>query len=194
MNTTVALVGAVSCLVLIVALVAIHLMPTALSPIADPVSAYALTRARAGYALAAVAAAVTGGACALLMTSFPGTRAAVLLLWIFSGARLIIPLFPMDPAGAARTGRGRMHNLLAITAFATVTAAAFVAAGPLAAAGRTGLAAGTTVAAIVMAIGSVGVIAASASPSVRRVFGLVERLIYLGFVGWFALLTITALT
>jgi hypothetical protein len=188
----VALVGLVACVVLIAALVVLHLAGTGLSPVADPVSAYALTRARAGYTVAAVAAAATGGCCAALLGREEGTGTAVVLLWVFAGARLLIPFFPMDRSGEARTPSGRIHNLLAIAAFATVTAAAFFAAGPLATADRGASAAGTLVAAIIMGVGSVVVIAAARVPGLRRVFGAAERLIYLGFIVWFLVLTIGA--
>lgn len=185
METVTALVTMLASLVVLLALAAAHLMRTDLSPVSDPVSAYALTRARVAYAIAAVAAAVAGGASAMLLSTRSGVGAAVVLLWIFAVARLVIPLIPMDRPGRPATTRGRLHNLLAIVAFASVTAAAFTAIAPLAAAGDTGLALGTRIAAIAMALGSVAVIAASAVPLLRRVFGLAERLIYLGFIAWF---------
>ncbi|GAB3395647.1 hypothetical protein GCM10027568_28050 [Humibacter soli] len=190
MNIVVALIGAAGCLVLIAALLVMHFMPTGLSPILDPVSAYALSNARAWYAVAGIAAAVSGGASAILLADVPATRASVVLLWIFAAARLVIPLFPMDRPGTDRTQKGRLHNLLAIVAFATVTVAAFLAAGPLANSGRTGIAVGSTCAAIVMAIGSILVIASSVAPPLRRIFGLAERLIYLGFIAWFLTLAL----
>lgn len=193
MEAVVALIGTASCLVLIVALVVAHLMRTGLSPIMDPVSAYALSSARAWYAIAAVAAAVSGGVSAILLAGVAGTQAAVVLLWIFAVARLVIPLFPMDRPGTDRTPMGRLHNLLAIVAFATVTVAAFLAAGPLGNSGHTGAAVGSTCAAIVMAIGSIAVIASSVAPRLRRIFGLAERLIYLGFIAWFLVLAFTTL-
>lgn len=195
METVTALVTMLAALVVLLALVAAHLMRTELSPVSDPVSAYALTRARAAYAIAAVAAAVAGGAAAMLLsTRTGGGGAAVVLLWIFAVARLVIPLIPMDRPGTPPTTRGRLHNLLAIVAFASVTAAAFTAIAPLATAGDSGLALGTKIAAIAMALGSVAVIAASAVPLLRRVFGLAERLIYLGFIAWFLGLALGTLT
>jgi hypothetical protein len=189
----IAVLGLAACLVVIVALVFLHVAKTGLSPITDPVSAYGLTRARAGYAVAAIAAAVCGGCCAIVLSREDGTGAAVVLLWAFALARVLIPFFPMDRAGESATLPGRVHNLLAVAAFATVTASAFLAVGPLAAAGRGASATATLVAAIIMAIGSVGVIAAVRVPALRRVFGATERLIYLGFIVWFLVLTLGAI-
>lgn len=180
-----AVTGTAACLILLIALIVAHAMPTGLSPLSDPVSAYALTRARGAYAVAALSAAVAGGASAMLLGARAGTGVSVTLLWIFAAARLVIPLVPMDRPGTPRTGRGRLHGLLAVAAFATVTAAALTAVGPLTAAGDASLALGTAITAAMMALGSIAVIASSAVPLLRRVFGLAERLIYLGFIAWF---------
>lgn len=188
-----AVTGTAACLVLLVALLVAHALPTGLSPLSDPVSAYALTRARPAYAVAAFCAAVAGGASAVLLGTRPGTCVSVGLLWIFAAARLVIPLVPMDRPGTPRTVRGRLHNLLAVVAFATVTAAAITATGPLSATGATALLVGTQIAAATMAIGSIAVIAGSAVPLLRRAFGLAERLIYLGFIAWFLGLALATL-
>ncbi len=171
---------------MVAALGFLHLVRTGLSPLRDPVSGYALTRYRAAYAVAAGAAAVAGLTSALLLAGISGTGAAVGALLVFAAARALIPLFPMDAPGAVRSGRGRVHSLLATVAFATVMASAFLAWYPLAAAGEQRLASVSLTAGVVMAVGSVIVIAGAAHPAPRRIFGLAERLIYLGFIGWFA--------
>lgn len=171
---------------MVAALGFLHLVRTGLSPLRDPVSGYALTRYRAAYAVAAGAAAVAGLTSALLLAGISGTGAAVGSLLVFAAARALIPLFPMDAPGAVRSGRGRVHSLLATVAFATATASAFLAWYPLAAAGEQRLASVSLASAVVMAVGSVTVIAGAAHPAPRRIFGLAERLIYLGFIAWFA--------
>lgn len=188
-----AVAGTAACLILLIALIVAHAMPTGLSPLSDPVSAYALTRARAAYAVAALSAAVAGAASAMLLGARAGTDVSVTLLWIFAVARLVIPLVPMDRPGTPRTGRGRLHGVLAVVAFATVTAAALTAIAPLTATGDRSLALGTTVTAAVMTLGSIAVISAAAVPLLRRVFGLAERLIYLGFIAWFLCLALGTL-
>lgn len=190
MMAAAAAVALAATVVVLGALVALHLLPTGLTPISDPVSAYALTRFRVGYAVAAIAAAIAGAAIAVVLAGMPHSTTAVVLLWIFALARVAIPLFPMDRPGAAGSRSGRAHNLLAVVAFASVTAAGFVAASTLADAGYRALAAASTAAAVVMAVGSVAVILGSSLGGLRRLFGVFERLTYLGFIGWFLILSI----
>lgn len=171
---------------MVAALGFLHLVRTGLSPLRDPVSGYALTRYRAAYAVAAGAASVAGLTSALLLAGVSGTGAAVGALLVFAAARALIPLFPMGPPAAGRSGRGRVHSLLATAAFATATASAFLVWYPLAAAGEQRLASVSLASGVVMAVGSVTVIAGTAHPAPRRIFGLAERLIYLGFIAWFA--------
>jgi len=185
-----ALVALAATAVLLVALVVLHLLPTGLSPAHNPVSQYALTPFKIGYVIAALAAAVAGAASALALAPVGRAGVTVVLLWIFAVARALIPLFPMDPPGGAPSPRGRAHRLLAIAAFATVTAAAFTAISPLMAGGFRWLGGISMAAGIVMAIGAIGVLVGASSPQLRRVFGLTERLIYLGFIAWFAALAI----
>lgn len=168
----------------------LHLVRTGLSAVRDPVSGYALTRYRAAYAVAAGAAAVAGLTAAPLLAGVAGTGAAVASLLVFAAARALIPLFPMDAPGTVRSGRGRIHSILATVAFATVTASAFLAWHPLAAAGERPLASASLTAGVVMAVGSATVIAGALRPGPRRVFGLAERLIYLGFIAWFAVIAV----
>ena len=175
-----------------VALVVLHVLPTGLSVVRDPVSRYGLTRYRAAYAIAAASAGIAGIAVAALLWLVVHAIAAAVLLLVFAVARLLIPRFPMDQPGTARSRTGRVHSWLAVAAFAGATAAAFVASPACAAAGFTELAALSTVAGVAMALGSVLVIA-GASGSVRRIFGLAERLIYLGFIGWFACVAVAFL-
>lgn len=179
--------------VVLVSLVVLHALPTRLNPWRDAVSQYGITRYRLGYLLAAFGAALGGVGGALLFGALPGGMYAAVLLWIFAAARVLIPFFPMDDPEAPRTDRGRVHSLLAVIAFATITAAGFFGAGVLHDAGRPGLSTLSTIAAVVMAVGSAGVILGLFT-ALRRLFGLAERLIYLGFIGWFLALGIGQLT
>ncbi|HEX2856888.1 MAG TPA: DUF998 domain-containing protein [Propionibacteriaceae bacterium] len=174
-------------------LVALHVLPTGLSPMADPVSQYALTRFRAGYAMSAFSAAVAGAAAALILGGLPGGIPAAELLWVFAAARAVIPAFPMDDPAAEPTRRGRLHNLLATVAFAAVTAASFVAAGAMGPADGPGASTATLTAGTVMAIGAVGIVLCRRVVPIRRAFGLAERLIYLGFMAWFLVIAVLAL-
>lgn len=183
----------VAAVVLLGSLVMLHAAATGLSPLTDPVSQYALTRFRAGYWLAASSAAVAGGGTAILLARLSDGGAAVALLWVFAAARALIPWFPMDVPGSRPTTFGRVHNLLAVAAFATVTAAAFLAVGTFRAAGFGSVANVSLIVGIVMAVGSAGVIASRPLAALRSKFGLFERLIYVGFVVWFLTLAGTIL-
>jgi hypothetical protein len=174
-------------------LVVLHVLPTGLSPISDPVSQYALTRFSAGYTVSAFSAAVAGAAAALILGGLSGGSLAAALLWLFAAARAVIPAVPMDEAAAAPTSKGRLHNLLATVAFAAVTAAAFVAIGVLGSAGGPGASTATLAAGIVMATGAVGIVLCRLVVPLRRVFGVAERLIYLGFMAWFVVIAVLAL-
>jgi hypothetical protein len=192
----VALAGAV---VALASLVVLHVLPTGLSGRRDPVSQYGITRFRAGYRTAAVAAGVAGiGVAALLGQAEGRWSVAGVLLLVFAAARLLIPFFPMDAPGAAGTSRGRMHLVLADVAFGTVIIAAYRAAavpgdvriGALEPRVQAGVA---LLCAIVMSIGVVGLVLGRAAPRLLALFGLFVRLIYVGFLAWFVVVGILVL-
>lgn len=180
--------------VTLASLVVVHLLPSGLRPLRDPVSQYGITRFRGWYWSAAGGAALAGVGGALLFATIPGALSIVTtaLLAVFALARALIGLFPMDAPGAPRTGTGRAHNLLATGAFAPVTAAAFTGSGPLHDAGEPTLAMVSTVCGIVMAIGAVGLLVTARSTRLP-LFGLAERLIYAGFIAWFLVLGVATL-
>ncbi|UDF14115.1 DUF998 domain-containing protein [Antiquaquibacter oligotrophicus] len=175
-------------------LAALHVLPTGLSPIRNPVSQYALTRYGRLYRGATLAAGFTGVVAAgLLLLRYSGVAAMVttVLLLVFAVARLLIGFFPMDAPAAPRTRTGRTHNFLAFAAFGAVTAAAFVAGGAFHDNGEPTLATLSTAAGVVMAVGTVGMLVTARS---KRGFGLAERFIYLGFIAWFLVVGISAAT
>ena len=184
--TLIAIAGA------LIGLIALHVAPTGLSPFRDPVSQYGITRFKALYALAAIGAGVAGIGTILVLAALPGSIAAVVLLALFAAARILIPFFPMDAPGAPKSGVGRVHNLLAFVAFGSVTAAAFVAGGLLHDNGYPELATIGTVFAVIMAVGAVLLLLTRVSAPLRGAFGAAERLIYLGFLGWFIAIGVTA--
>lgn len=177
----------------LVALVAVHLLPTGLNPLRDPVSQYGITSYRGWYWTAAAGAALAGIGGALLFWPVDSVIAKVtaVLLAGFFVARAAIGFFPMDDPGDKRTPTGRTHNLLATAAFASVTAAAFTGAGALHDAGFADVSVWSTTCGVVMAVGTVGLLTAV---RFRAVFGLAERLIYLGFIVWFIVLGAVSLT
>jgi hypothetical protein len=178
----------------LLSLVVAHLLPTGLNPLRDPVSQYGITAYRGWYWSAAGGAALAGigGVLFFAPTGTGIALVTVVLLAVFALARAAIGFFPMDAPGSARTGTGRTHNLLATAAFASVTAAAFTGAGALHDAGFPGASAWSTACGAVMAVGTVGLLVTRRARS--GLFGLAERLIYVGFLAWFFLLGALALS
>jgi len=187
------LIALIAVAVTLVSLIVLHVAPTGLSPLRDPVSQYGISAFRALYATAAISAGIAGVGAILVVAGIPGSIATVILLAVFSAARIAIPFFPMDSPGWGATRTGRFHNVLAFLAFGSVTAAAFVGAGMLHDAGHpvTGLL--STVFGVIMAVGAVVMLISRVRERLRGVFGAAERLIYLGFIGWFIALGVSAL-
>jgi hypothetical protein len=181
--------------VLIVALLWAHLSSEDVNPVRDPVSKYGITETRKLYLTAGLSAAVAGIGAIVVLVNIAGDAALLtnVFLAIFVVARAIIPFVQMDEKDAAKTARGRAHNILAFLAFASVTVAGFLAGGVLHDAGLAEQATWTTVFAALMALGSVGVLLSAAVPALARVFGAVERLIYVGFIGFFITIVFAAL-
>ncbi len=188
------LVALVAIAVTALSLIALHLLPTGLSPLRDPVSRYGITRFRAGYASAALSAGVAGIGSLVAVAALPGSLPTVVLLAVFAAARILIPFFPMDAPDAATTTTGRVHNLLAVLAFGGVIAAMFVAAGMLHDAGFATAGLVATIGGVVGVVGTVLMLVSRRSPSLAWGFGFGERLIYLAFIVWIAVLGVSALT
>ena len=131
----------------------------------------------------------------ILFVQVAGSIATVtaVLLAVFAASRALIGFFPMDAPHASKTATGRLHNLLATAAFASVTAAAFTAAGALQDLGAGDVSGWSTVCGILMAVGTLGVLLASRIPRLHGLFGAAERLIYVGFLLLFVLLGVIAL-
>lgn len=195
MTTLAALLLLIGTVGALVSLIVVHVLPTGLNPLRDPVSQYGISAHRGWYRSAALTAALAGVGAALLFAPLPGFMAFVtlFLLVLFVIGRGLIGFFPMDAPDAPRTSTGRLHNVLAALTFGGVTAAAFTGAGVLHDAGAVALSTPTTVCAVVMALGAIGMLIAARAASFRPFFGLFERFIYVGFLAWFAFLGIAAL-
>jgi hypothetical protein len=188
-----ALLTLVAIAITTLSLVVLHVVPSGLNPLRDPVSQYGITRFRGWYAAAAISASAAGIGAIVVFAGVPGSIATVILLAVFAAARIVIPFVPMDAPDTGATRRGRMHNVLAFLAFGAVTAAGFVAAGILHDAGHGGASTLSTVFAAVMAVGAIGLLVTRLSHRMRGLFGVAERLIYVGFIAWFVLVGVTAL-
>ena len=174
----------------------LHLAPTGLSPIRDPVSRSGITAYRGGYRVATIAFAVAGVALAIgIQRRGLGSVATVIaLLVIFSVARLLISWFPMDAPGTERTQTGQIHGLLALLTFGSVAFCALDLGRKISqqqggalgyrpawdglAPVSTGL--GWAMIVVLLAMGL-----SRAQPVLRVRFGLIERGFYALAIGWF---------
>ena len=174
------------------ALIYLHVVPSGLGW-RNPVSQFGITRYRVGYRIAAMAAAAAAVGAILALLDRPGFIVTVALLALFAVARFLIPFVPMDAPGSPTTTSGRWHNVLAFVAFGSVTAAAFTAGGLLHDTGSAQAASLSTVLACVMAVGAVLLLLSRVRTTWSGIFGIGERIIYLGFIAWFTIIGLTAL-
>lgn len=175
-------------------LVAVHLLPTGLNPLRDPVSQYHLTRYRPVILVSTLLAGVAGLAAIPVVSALfgPGATISIVLLVLFAVARVLIPFLRMDAPGTPKTSVGRIHTVLAFVAFGSAIAVAFVAGGALHDAGFETQATWSTVFGSVGAVGAVGLLVGRLAKR-PGLFGFFERLIYVGFIAWFLLIGVTGL-
>lgn len=179
---------AVGLLVGLAALVALHMLPTGLSPVRNAVSQYGISDYRAGYRVQTIAYGVAGAGAALGIAVVPGPVVpAICLCAVFAAARLAISWFPMDEPGADRTPTGRRHGLLAIAAFATVTAAAGRLPRVL---GHDHLHPGLALASGVLAVAMLVSFVLMAAGRRGGFFGLAERGFYACMTAWLVLVAV----
>ena len=165
-------------LVCLGSIVSLHFLPTGYDPIRNAVSDYGVGRYRIWHRVAVVSLAAAGFATAFASsgTIKPEPASVVAFLCVFGTARILIPLFPTDIEGQPRTRTGRVHWVLAITAFASLATAAGFFKG-------TGL---DDVVGWLVVITAVFMILVLCAPRLRgRIFGLVERLFYSSMICWF---------
>ncbi|MGH9021428.1 MAG: DUF998 domain-containing protein [Acidimicrobiales bacterium] len=172
------------------ALVYLHVARTGLSPIRNAVSQYGITDRRVGYRVQTIAMATSLAALGVAVAAAwhgAGHGVIVALLLAAAAARAAISWYPMDAPGAERTSTGRTHGLLAIVAFVGVSDAALRSSRLLQnVPGWDGLRNASTLWAIVMGASLGAMVVVAVVPGGRRVFGLVERLFYLGALGYLA--------
>jgi len=178
-STTIALGGIViaGSLVCLASLVLLHFLPTGYDPIRNPVSDYGVGRYRIWHRIAVVSLAAAGFATAIASfgTIRPEPGLVIGFLSVFAIARILIPLFPTDLEGQPHTKTGRVHWVLAITAFASLATAA-------------GFFKGTVLDDVVgwVVVGAaVFMILVLCVPRLRRILGFSERLFYFSMISWF---------
>lgn len=192
-----AVLALVGVLVVLAALVALHALPTGLSPIRDAVSAYGISPYRWLYRTQTIATGVTAAALAIAVPSAiaSGTVGAVIALWVLAVARAVIGWFPMDAPGATRTGTGRLHNVLAFGAFAAASVGGFMTGIAFGGDPRfVALAGISTALGWLMSAASLLTLLAARIKALSPIFGLAERLIYLGMLAWLATVAAALLT
>ncbi len=173
-------------------LLAVHVLPTQVRVLHDPVSSYRLTPYRPWTIVSKVSLSIAAGGTIIGLAGLLGRHAVVacVLLALFAISTALLTIMPMDARDTASTTGGRVHNALAFIGFASVTAAALVVGSALLEAGFDEAAIWSTVLGGVMAVGAAGLLIGAAAQR-TNLFGLFERLIYAGFILWFILIGIT---
>jgi len=165
-------------------LVVLHLLPTGLSPIQDPVSQYGVTQYALGYRIQTVAMGIAGLAAAVGILALPFSNdLLVLFTFIFAASRLPISWFPMDRPGSSPTRTGRRHGILAIIMFTSALLAVDrVSSYSTNITGSTKLHNFCLGVQAIIWIGLIGMILTRRLKA--QYFGVAERLFYLGMIGW----------
>jgi hypothetical protein len=197
MSSAVAMAGVVALVgiaLAVAALIYLHVAPTGLSPLRNPVSQYGITAQRRGYRVATISLGAAGAATAVgIGTALRGNGVSVVvaLLAVFAVARGIISWFPMDAPGSPRTSTGQTHGLIAIVTFAAATIAALRLGQILSRGGPwQGLAATSLALGWVMVVSIAGLFLTRRSADLRRYFGAIERVLYLAIIGWLSVFAV----
>ena len=193
MVIAIAVISLLGVLVCASCLVYLHIAPTGLNPVRDPVSQYGITDYFTFYRAAALSLGVASLtlAVALLEALTEANAAGIVFLVILGFARLTIGWVPMDAPGAPRTSTGLRHNLLATAFFASATVAAFLFTGTFAGdPALSGIAPASGVLAWAMAVFSALILLTSLVEPLKKYFGLAERLLYVAVLAWVATVAI----
>jgi hypothetical protein len=182
----------------IAALGYLHGAETGLSPVRNAVSQYGISPHRVGYRVLTISMAVSGASLALALDRAlhgAGVATVIVLLGVFSVARLAISWVPMDAPGAARTSTGAAHGLLAVATFLSIAIAAIrlcrVLGRDLAwiQLGNVSRGFGWAMVACfgLMMLSRIG-------PDLRRAFGVIERALYVAILAWLVAIGVACAT
>jgi hypothetical protein len=176
-------------------LLVLHLVPSGLYPVRDPVSLYGTTRYHLLYRVQVIAS----GICALCLVAALTERhlllplVGLLMLVCYGIARMAIAAFMMDAHGK-RTPTGSMHILLAALAFATIAVAAGMLTPSLLSFSLwKNLSVFLSLAEYLTILSALLFLLVSLLPVLRPFYGLIERGIYVGALCWLALVIIPLL-
>ncbi|HEX9038319.1 MAG TPA: DUF998 domain-containing protein [Ktedonobacterales bacterium] len=177
-------------------LVALHLPPTGLNPLRDPVSLYAAGRWGWLYALAQGAAGLCalGMAWALILLGAALPVVGLAALVVLGLARLALITVPArlsdrdTPPGAPLSRRVVIHQFLAVLSFGAIALTAITLTAPLIAwPGWRGPAAALVAVAVYTPLAVILFPVSGAVACLRPYFGLFQRAIYAGIILWQAL-------
>jgi hypothetical protein len=167
------------------ALIIVHFLPTGVNPISEAVSDYGVGEYRNFYRLAAFWLGASGLLLAITFGKaiFPKPTVTILALLVFATVRWAIVIFPTDLPDAEETDVGKAHVTLARIAFVSIAVAAAFFPGQVSDDPLwhkyTGLL-WALAAAIAIAVVATGV----TRSYYRRLFGLVERMLYVTMITW----------
>jgi len=182
----------------LVSLAYLHIVPTGLSPVRNAVSQYGIFAHKGGYRSATIAMGVAGAALAAALGRVlhgAGVAEVLALLAAFASCRIAISWAPMDAPGAASTPKGAAHGVLAIVTFVSVSLAAIRLCRVLeAGVPLHSLAALSRVLGWAMVVCIALMFFARLSPELRRVFGAVERALYIAVLGWLGVFAMACAT
>lgn len=194
MTASLSILAALFAAVQVLALVALHLLPTRYDPVRDAVSDYGVGPFRGFFWVQAVAG---GLSCLLLrialaqLAPFVPT-AAVAALIVTAVARFLIPFFATDSSdNRFHTVHGTAHMALAVLAFGGLVWAATGLWGTLQQyPGWRGVEGALTILPWIMLGSVIAVVLAIRGPRWKPYLGAFERLFYLSSLTWFFVVAI----
>jgi hypothetical protein len=190
-----AIIALIGVIVTAVSLLILHIVPSGRSPVGDAISAYGSTRYRGLYLVQALAFGIAELALAVGFLPVDGAIGAVILLALLGITRLVLAFIHVDEPDGQHTGSGRIHIVLTVLGFVSATISAFIVAVVFGNVdGGIGFSDASGWLAWIMAAGSILSLVLAAVPSLRRGFGLPERLVTLAILVWTLIMSIGLIT
>jgi hypothetical membrane protein len=194
-GTEVLAIAATACFIAaVLVLVRVHLLPTGYDSMRDAVSDYGVGAYHRYYRAMVVLLGIGAGLLAVALARDTDAEAlGIAFLGAYAVARLAIAFFMTDLPGTPMTPPGRVHVVLAAIAFTTIAFAAGDISGAID--GSPGWSGNVSdllrFEARAIAVTAVLTLVCFLVPIAReRVFGLVERLLYVASVAWLVTVSI----
>jgi hypothetical protein len=182
------IIGSISLLTCIISLVRLHLLPTGYQPFRDPVSNYAVGKYGQLYSVQTIASGIAAVSLLIVLKSMSVAlpQKGETALKLFALTRLVIFLFPTDVKPPV-TLKGFIHIILAAITFTCIALATGDIAPVLSGhAIWSPVSFLLTLTAKIIFFSAIAFLVTWGIRPLRRVAGLMERFIYLGFLFWFA--------